>query len=231
MFADIDYFDTNYAKGGCLVSLVYGFLFVVTMVCLMKEQYIYAAIAFAGLFLFFIFNKVRLLFKKGGSLLHDTKKQENIKHTLDEIDHFLKDNPKWGARVYETPAEMRLLITHRLMNPNDEEVSLFFNKMNVDEVYSLMCKNQQCFRARVSPKPWRMDMSKHISPRSGTWPIKEEYMATRQKWLDEYEHKAKDYASCRFIQAMGNHDIDDKVYKVIELHYDLSKANSGLKIA
>ena len=40
-----------------------------------------------------------------------------------------------------------------------------FDALGVDPLYALMCYNQKCFCARVSPKPWRVGIDQHIRPR------------------------------------------------------------------
>ena len=42
---------------------------------------------------------------------------------------------------------------HDVFNPNDPVVQEFFDMLETDPQYVWMCKRQNCFRARVSPKP------------------------------------------------------------------------------
>jgi len=78
---------------------------------------------------------------------------------------------------------------------------MFFNAIHADPLYALMCKNQSCFRARLSAKPWRIGMTQHIRPRPGTWPIAEVHHQERQRWIDEYEAKAQHYRACSYWKA------------------------------
>ena len=94
-----------------------------------------------------------------------------------------------------------------------------------------MCTNQHCFRARVSPKPWRIGIETHLKPRPGVWPIKPDRMPDRVRWVDEYERKAKAYAACRYIGAKGNGVVDPAVEKVRALHDELCRAHSELPLA
>lgn len=238
MFADID-FDIPYRVGGCLQLLLFALL-IGGIVSLVNNYYemniiyeiktiIYEMpIIFAILFIMLI--AIHLRIKESKDPFESNNKVKIDEH-LNKINAFLEKYPQWGIRVYETPAGLRLLVTHKTMSPNDPEVELFFKLMEADPVYARMCKNQQCFRARVSPKPWRVDMSEHISPRSGTWPIGEQYMSARENWIKQYENKAKDYAACRFIQHCGSTRVDRKVLDVIKLHDKLSKAETDCPIA
>lgn len=144
---------------------------------------------------------------------------------------FVRRHVDWHLRLYQTPAGLRILVLHRTFQPTDPAVTEFFNALGVDPVYATMCRNQQCFRARVSPKPWRMGMSRHMRPRPGVWPIKAEHMETRNSWIREYEAAATQFASCKFIEALGNGFTDTKAAHVRDLHDRMSQALSGREIA
>lgn len=148
---------------------------------------------------------------------------------LRKLEKFSLSNPVWGFRLYETPAGLRVLFTHKTFSPHSAEIKKFFNSFRVDPLYSLMCKNQQCFRARLTPKPWRIGL-KPMNPRD-QWPISPNKLAARNNWINNYQAKAEHYAACRFIKSFGNQIIDEKVIKVIELHDHFSKALSYLPIA
>jgi hypothetical protein len=147
------------------------------------------------------------------------------------IDRFAADHPDWGVRLYRTPAGLRLLVTHRPFDPNDPAVREFFAAVGADPVYVRMCLNQQCFRARVSPKPWRVGIGKHMKPRPGVWPVRPERLPDRQEWIAAYEAASAGFAACEFIDTVGSGVIHPGLAAVIKLHDDLSRATSGLPIA
>ena len=72
------------------------------------------------------------------------------------IAEFLKAHPEWHLRLYRTPAGLRVLAVHELFEPTSTAVQEFFQTLGVDPIFARMCLRQQCFRARVSPKPWRI---------------------------------------------------------------------------
>lgn len=147
------------------------------------------------------------------------------------IDAFVQAHPDWGFRRYRTPAGLRLLATHRVFSPHDPDVALCFEALRADPLYARMCERQHCFRARVSPKPWRMGMAGHIRPRPGTWPVNEARMPERRAWIAQYEDQARGYAACRFVDAVGNAAFDGGVDAVRRLHDDLCRAESALPLA
>src|SRR5262249_4384448 len=87
------------------------------------------------------------------------------------VAEFVTRNPDWRFRLYETPAGVRALAMHRTFRSDEPEVLECFAALGADPIYARMCLNQRCFRARVSPKPWRVGVSEHIPPRSGAWPV------------------------------------------------------------
>ncbi len=146
------------------------------------------------------------------------------------IERFLASHPDWHVRLYRTPAGYRALALHRTFDPREEEALEFFRALGTDKVYVTMCRKQNCFRARLSPKPWRIGIAEHLRPNPGVWPVRPEYVPTRNAWIERYEQAARDFAACRFVDTFGSGKIHQKARAVQRLHDDLCKAQSGLPI-
>jgi hypothetical protein len=153
------------------------------------------------------------------------------KQAYSRIHSFLKRNPEWHLRLYRTPSGLRVLVMHRSFDPLEPRVKGFFDSLGVDPVYAAMCKNQKCFRARVSPKPWRIGIATHMRPRPGVWPVRPEHMENRRSWVLHYETQATKFASCRFLETLGGSSVVKKAEQVCALHDKLSQAQSGREIA
>ncbi|MDR3299937.1 MAG: hypothetical protein LBU43_08040, partial [Candidatus Accumulibacter sp.] len=106
-----------------------------------------------------------LIFRLWKGLRNETKS------ALAKIRRFAQLHSDWNFRIYRTPMGLRVLVTHRPFNPSEPEVEQCFKAFDSDRMYQLMCLKQQCFRARVSAKPWRIGISDHMKPRPGTWPV------------------------------------------------------------
>jgi len=119
---------------------------------------------------------------------------------------------------------------HKTFDPSEEAAFEFMRKLGSDPIYMLMCRNQKCFRARVSPKPWRVDME-HIRPRPGVWPIKQERMNARREWVRRYEQKGHRFSSCRFEASLGRGRVDRKCDAVRVVHDKYCKADQNLALA
>lgn len=147
------------------------------------------------------------------------------------IARFVEQHPMWSVRVYRTPAGLRVLVTHQTFQPGDTEVAEFFAAVDTDPVYVRMCLHQQCFRARVSPKPWRIGIRDHLRPRPGVWPVAAEYLPQRATWIAEYDATATSFAACEWIDSLGSGLTHSDVRPVVELHDDLSRATQKLPLA
>jgi hypothetical protein len=159
--------------------------------------------------------------------------EQAMQSNLDKISLFIADNPKWGLRIYRTPAGMRIMVMHDVFLPSDPAIHNFFASVNCDPVYSLMCRRQECFRARVSPKPWRIGLEGEdikIRPK-GVWPIKVERMTERKKWIARYEKLAEEFASCRFDKSIGSDVVHNKCEKLRIVHDQYCRADSDLPLA
>lgn len=144
---------------------------------------------------------------------------------------FMETRPNWRVHVYRTPAGLRLLATHRLFDPLEAEVTECFKALTTDPVYMAMCLNQHCFRARVSAKPWRVGIERHIAPRPGVWPVAPERLPERRAWQEQYDRAAAGFAACRFIESLGNGVSVPAALAVQQLHDEMCRARSNLPIA
>jgi hypothetical protein len=147
------------------------------------------------------------------------------------IVRFAERRPDWRIRVYRTPAGFRVLVLHRRFDPTSAEVAAVFEELRADPVYARLCRLQHCFRARVSPKPWRIGIAAHLRPRPGVWPVSPDRLPERARWLADYDRAAQAYASCSHVETLGRGTEDPETAAVRALHDELSRALSGLPAA
>lgn len=147
------------------------------------------------------------------------------------IEAFARRHPAWSIRVYETPRGWRLLVTHATFDPRGADAQALFMAIRADPLYVRMCFNQNCFRARVSPKPWRIGIDQHLRPRPGVWPITDDRLPDRVAWVKQYENQAAAYAACRYAQTLGTGRPCREAIDVMRLHDEFSDAISGKPIA
>lgn len=172
-----------------------------------------------------------LLIGSIGERLFRRSSDEARARLMHRIRRFSEGHPDWHLRVYETPAGFRVLAMHDTFDPRADEAALCFRELGSDPVYVRMCRNQRCFRARVSPKPWRIGISAHLKPRPGVWPVAPERLPLREAWVRDYEQRATGFAACRFLARLGSERVHPAAGHVAALHDELSRAASGLPIA
>ena len=222
LFIDIDYdlkFSSYMWKGiiwiGIVAALLMSFIF--------KNGYILSVVG--------VLLVIGNLLKKKDCNNHN-KKIENIERkTLERVELFCEKNSEFKFRVYKTPAGLRLLAINNTYNPKDENTVKVMKELGSDPNYIQMCINQNCFRARVSPKPWRINLKESLPHKTSIWPYTEEKLKARQKWVDKYELKSQKYASCKYIQTIGTGEECREAIRIQKLHDELSRANEELPIA
>ncbi len=169
-------------------------------------------------------------FARGTAKVMAVFQKNPFEAAMGRIEKFALGNPSWNLRVYRTPMGYRILAMHSTFDPTEEEPFRFMEALKSDPLYVRMCRNQKCFRARISPKPWRIGVE-HIRPRPGIWPVKREHMEKRQRWVSEYERKSAGFASCEYVTSCGDGRMSVDCERVRAVHDRYCKPESGLPIA
>lgn len=147
------------------------------------------------------------------------------------IARFMQQHPDWHLRIYRTPAGFRLLAMHDTFAPGDPALAECLQQLGVDKVYARMCRNQGCFRARLTAKPWRIGIGEHLRPQPGVWPVAADRLPQRAAWVARYEAAAAGHAACRYLEAVGSGNVHPAAQRVQALHDELSRAQTDLPIA
>lgn len=148
------------------------------------------------------------------------------------VDAFVADHPDWHLRVYRTPAGLRVLAMHRTFQPQDDDAAALFSALGADHLYTVMCKVQHCFRARLTPKPWRIGIDQRIRPPVAAWSAEQATLPERLAWVSGYESRSDGYAACRYLRSLGDTTrVDPKAEHVRGLHDAMARADSDLPLA
>lgn len=150
---------------------------------------------------------------------------------LATIHTFAAAHPLWNLRVYETPAGYRLLAMHDVFDPAGDAAREALAELSADKVFVRLCAVQGCFRARVSPKSWRMKYKSPLSLPKSKWPFPPEHRPLRQQWIEAYDKHSPKYASCRFIEPLGSQITHPEAEAVRAVHDEYSCAHSDLPLA
>ena len=133
----------------------------------------------------------------------------------------------FAIRVYQTAAGFRVMVTNRRIRGGGDEAEAILNEFGSDPLYLRLCRTQQSFRARLTPKPWRAGTRKP--------PVKFPFEdrgaeAAFRRWEEEYNAGIAGYATCRLIQTAGD-EVDPGFPALIEYHDRESKAAASLPLA
>ncbi len=137
--------------------------------------------------------------------------------------------PDMALRVYRTHSGLRALVTNRIFDPKDGGIEGMLRSFGSDPLYIKLCTQQECFRARLTPKPWRMGIWKTPAnfPREG----KEADLAFKE-WETKYNAKAAGFSTCRFVETLGPVEaIHQDIHAVLNLHDSLTGASSNRPLA
>lgn len=230
LFADVDVQRQPGAKTNvlsCLVLLIIGFVMVGIAMgagLIAKPWIAFLSVVIVSAFLFHTVARVAFKF------LERTQGSPE-EQALARVRTFSQRHPGCHLRVYSTPAGLRVLAMHATFGPNAPETMEFFGALKTDPIYVRMCQRQNCFRARVSPKPWRVGYGTHLKPRPGVWPINPDRLPDRVRWVEGYEKASVGFAACRFVERLGAGTVDPKAERVRSWHDQYSGADTGLALA
>jgi hypothetical protein len=153
--------------------------------------------------------------------LKGLSKKERI---IFKFEEFLSKHPEIGSdfRIYETAKGIRV-IGKKYLDPNDKKYSRLMSKLNVDWLYLILSRKQQCYRARLTPKPYRLGI-KTIKVHS---PLVCETQ-TYKDWSIMYDDAAQNYTVAKYVKSIGR---DFSREKAVRFHDLQCKSSKALKLA
>ena len=147
---------------------------------------------------------------------------------LARVENWTRNNSPWGWRVYRTRLGLRLLATQGPVESDSRTTDEVFEALGADPLYRKLCKTQKCFRARLTPKPWRCGQGRLNHRWPWLTPREEQKF---QKWQTAYQSASAEWATCAFVRLIGNESVHPEVQVIIKLHDEATRANSELPLA
>lgn len=150
-----------------------------------------------------------------------------LPYITDLIKNRIAIHPTECFRLYGTPAGFRIIAIHDTIAPNDNLVAEWFEYFHADANYVRLCQVQQCFRARLTAKPWRMsevenkELAKDI-PAKNFWfgsentnvddsiEQRQNELKVRKQWIVSYDKYAKNYRACRYVENFSGKEAVDR---------------------
>lgn len=130
---------------------------------------------------------------------------------------YLEQGRKINTNLYRTKKGLRLIISGQHEWDLDEAVEVM-DKFDADPIYVMLCEQQGCYRARLTPKPIRVGI------RSRSFQVWKEHSddykigeAEAEKLLIEYYTACKKYRTCLLVQRLGGNS--ENIFKhLLEIH-------------
>lgn len=141
------------------------------------------------------------------------------------IGQFAQRNPELGVRTYRTRNGYRVLITGADAPPRSERAAVVMQDLTSDRLYMTLCRVQDSYRARLTPKPWRIGARRIHG--EGPWWVGTELLA---EWVRDYNTASEGYAVCALESSTGPAPSADE-QRLIDLHDRATKPTSGLPLA
>lgn len=128
-------------------------------------------------------------------------------------------------RVYRTRNGFRLLITGSGLLPGSAGSEELMRELGTDPLYTTLCRVHESYRARLTPKPWRVGTRAPAPVRP--WSARERWFTG---WLDDYRRASAEVAVCRLI---GTHGPEARGIEaeLVGRHDAAVRADSGLRLA
>jgi hypothetical protein len=133
-----------------------------------------------------------------------------------------------AARVYRTAAGYRLIVTSVRAEAGSPASERLLEAFGADPLYVRLCRLQQSYRARLTPKPWRCGLG--APPVSFPFETPEDEARFRS-WESAYASATARRATCRYVTAFGESTLTPDLDALVRFHDDETKAATELPLA
>lgn len=147
---------------------------------------------------------------------------------LERLRGWLGGHPEWRVRVYRTSAGLRYAVTHALFSPTEGEAQTAMSVLGADPQYVRLCRAQKSFRARLTPKPWRINIEN--PPARFPYETPDDERAMRD-WESRYAQASRRFATCELLEELGGGTEHPQALELVTLHDEHTRVGSGLPLA
>ena len=105
-----------------------------------------------------------------------------------------------GARLYRTAAGWRVILQGQGLRHDSDRMLDLSRALDADPLYVGLCRRQGCWRARLTPKYYRLQPSPGPFPRRMA---SDTPAAGEEAWLAAYREACKGAAVCRLVESFG----------------------------
>lgn len=160
-------------------------------------------------------------------VLSDNASEDDVQRAIANANDWARAVPGWNWRIYRTYAGLRMLATHELFAPTDSSCLGAFECVGADPNYTRLCMAHECFRARLTPKPWRCGTTRPPA----RWPFANgDEERVFGNWSTRYEAACREKATCQLL-TVGSGEVHPSLLALVILHDRETRALSRLPLA
>ena len=100
-----------------------------------------------------------------------------------------------SARLYRTAHGWRVMLRGQGLSIGSAREAELFAALQADPLYARLCRSQLCWRARLSPKPFRRGLKRY--------PIPQYAQQRADEWIAAYEKATAGLGVCRLVDCFG----------------------------
>jgi hypothetical protein len=157
-----------------------------------------------------------------------SRQQGSCQRMLSDLRTVLGSEPDEGFRIYRTAAGFRILAVTHEFEPGSRQSLRLMSAVGADDAFVKLCRTQNSFRARLTPKPWRCGAGRPPNSFPREFSREQHRFAT---WRALYEQACRDRATCQFLEHIGPTKIYDPIGPIVEVHDRETRAFQSLPLA
>ncbi len=174
-----------------------------------------------------VLNAYRMLFVDVDTRADPSRKTAGPEAIVEEktalslLEQLVAERPELSFRIYATHSGLRYLCTSHPFDPAAPDTLDLMRRLRADPRYVTLCRVQKCFRARLTPKPWRC----HVElPRPRGF--------FSRLFAPKAAFRPEAFATCQFRGAVGgNNQPLPEIADLLARHDELTEALSGKPLA
>jgi hypothetical protein len=172
---------------------------------------------------------LRRLFRRPAADTDPQAEPPVVVERLATIADWARLHPSLGVIVYRTASGLRVFVTGVAEPASSAQGEQILMELGTDPIYRELCRTHGTFRARLTPKPWRLPRIK--APSGGRWPYQtldaeDQFL----RWLATYDAARGGYAVCRRLASHGPAPSTLEA-QIIQLHDDRTGTSADLPLA
>jgi hypothetical protein len=173
-------------------------------------------------------RRLRRLFRRDSADTDPPGEPSSVVERLATLADWARANPGLGVIVYRTASGLRVFVTGVDEPASSSSGTRILEELGADRIYRELCRAHGTFRARLTPKPWRLP---GIRSPQGSWPFADGEAERRfERWLTTYDAAATAYAVCRRVATHGPPPSTLEA-QIIQRHDDRTRILSQLPLA